>query len=133
MPIPNTSQLSIKMNDLPLYQEGRVNIDEDLLGQISQKKTLIVANQVKRAKEVYEELRSRLSLSDEQIVLLHSRFKREDRDRHEKTAISLIPHKEDSHIVVPDGAGIVVSTQGLEAGIDFSAELLLTELAPADS
>ncbi|HOP60130.1 MAG TPA: CRISPR-associated helicase Cas3' [Candidatus Saccharicenans sp.] len=133
MPIPNTSQLSIKMNDLPLYQEGRVNIDEDLLGQISQKKTLIVANQVKRAKKVYEELQSRLSLSDEQIVLLHSRFKREDRDRHEKTAVSLIPHKEDSHIVVPDGAGIVVSTQVLEAGIDFSAELLLTELAPADS
>ena len=132
-PIPNTSQLSIKMNNLSLYEKGRVNIDDDLLIKINQKKTLIVANQVKRAKKIYDELRSRLSLNDEQIVLLHSRFKKEDRDRHEKTAISLIPHKEHGQMVLPDNVGIVVSTQVLEAGIDFSAELLLTELAPADA
>jgi len=74
-----------------------------------------------------------LELEEEQIVLLHSRFTKTDRKNHEDKALSLIPHKEDGRVVIPEGVGIVISTQVLEAGIDFSAELLLTELAPADS
>jgi CRISPR-associated endonuclease/helicase Cas3 len=131
--ISNTGELKISLESNPLYSNNNVYISEELFEKIKSKKTLIVVNQVKRAQKVYEEVKSRLGLNCEQIVLLHSRFTKADRKKHEERAISLIPHKEDGKIIIPEKTGIVVSTQVLEAGIDFSAELLLTELSPADS
>ncbi len=72
---------------------------------------------IKRAQKIYEIVKDRLELDDEQIVLLHSRFTKADRKSHEEKAIALIPHKEDRKVVIPEGAGIAVSTQVLEAGL----------------
>lgn len=131
--VPAKPNLKIAFEDKPLYSNDDVNMSDELLNKISKHKTLIVVNQVKRAQKIYEGIKLQLGLNDNQIVLLHSRFTRGDRKTHEEKALSLIPHKEEGKIVIPKGVGVVISTQVLEAGIDFSAELLLTELAPADS
>lgn len=83
--------------------------------------TLVVVNRVSRAQEIYEALQERkLQLHADQIALIHSRFRPRDRDRH-------------TAILLGGGDRIVVATQAVEAGVDVSSRLLVTELAPWSS
>jgi CRISPR-associated endonuclease/helicase Cas3 len=89
--------------------------------------TLVVVNRVSRAREVYEALTTtgkkgrQTPLYDSQrVALIHSRFRRVDRDRHTRLLFS-------------KGDRIVIATQAVEAGVDVSARLLITELAPWSS
>ena len=84
-------------------------------------KTLAVFNTVKRAVDVFKRLQ-RLAERAERThlprpVLIHSRFRSEDRERHLQNFI-------ESRDI------IAVTTQVVEAGVDVSATTLLTELAP---
>lgn len=107
----NSASISIRNEPLYTKDEG-VNLDDELLEKIRRKKSLIVLNQVKRAQKVYESIKKRLDLGEEDkpsddIVLLHSRFTREDRKRHEATAEKIMNSKEKN-------PRVVISTQVLE-------------------
>jgi len=77
---------------------------------------LIVSNTVKRAVECYNLLKKHFS---DKVLLLHGKLANSDRETREKR---LFGEKL-----------VVVSTQVIEAGFDFDANLMITELAPLDS
>jgi len=89
--------------------------------------TLIVINTVKRAQAIYRLLdKMRTAKKDglkADLVLLHSRFRQFDRDRH-LAALLATPSEQGT---------IAVCTQVIEAGVDISAKTLITELAPWSS
>lgn len=84
--------------------------------------TLVIVNRVARAQSLHEVLKKSLSESGRSIpalVLIHSRFRRVDRDREMKRMVS-----GDTRDI------IVIATQAVEAGVDISAAVMFTELAP---
>lgn len=83
-------------------------------------RTLVVLNTVERAVQVYETI---LRRRPEGTVLLHSRFRTGDRVHRLAEAVAEPP---------PEGL-VVISTQVLEAGVDITSRLLVTETAPWSS
>ena len=99
--------------------------------------TIVVMNTVKRACELFDQMNKSavpakatgkktvpvaapVVFASPKLVLLHSRFRPDDRELAMKAATD-----------PPIGDGtIVISTQVIEAGVDMSATTLFTELAP---
>jgi len=93
-------------------------------------RTLVVCNVVDRARALFEALRDHPDRCDAQVLLLHSRFLPEDRQRIEGEIRKLFSKGEDSD---SSGSWIVVATQVVEVGLDITCETLHTELAPANA
>ncbi len=89
--------------------------------------TLAIVNRVDRAQDLRQALEKRLSgrLPAPTLALVHSRFRPADRARE----MARVLGDNDAH---PHGR-IVVATQAVEAGVDISAAVLFTELAPWSS
>lgn len=95
-------------------------------------KVLIVTNRVKKAQEWYDDMKE--SFPNTPILLLHSRFKRGDRNMKEKELLGLDDFGNDLGVYnTSNEACIVVSTQVVEVSIDISFDLMITETAPFDS
>jgi CRISPR-associated endonuclease/helicase Cas3 len=99
--------------------------------------TLAILNTVERAQGLFAELEDRFAppqaggrkkaVTPEPSVppgpeplLIHSRFRAEDRRAHERRM----------HSPPPAEGRILIATQAIEAGVDLSARVLFTELAP---
>ena len=117
---------STKKTDIADYVGGLADaiVDAHQDGRL----TLAIVNRVDRAQALREALEKRLSRQmpgTPTLALVHSRFRAADRAREmEKTrgAAEANPH-----------GRIVVATQAVEAGLDISAAVLFTELAPWSS
>jgi len=91
--------------------------------------TMAVVNRVVRAQAVFLALQKQLEKqgNDAKPFLIHSRFRKCDRDEQQEEAL-------DEVTIASDGPGrIVITTQAIEAGVDISASTLFTELAPWSS
>ncbi len=80
---------------------------------------LIIVNTVERAQKLYLALRKG-GIAEEDITLVHSRFRPADR----LSQMERLRARKD---------GIVIATQAIEAGVDLSSAILITELAPWSS
>lgn len=88
-------------------------------GHSKQGLTLVILNTVERAVDLYATLHERKNLAGIDLRLIHSRFRPMERD----TWKPLFSNGEQRR-------RIIISTQVVEAGVDVSAEVLFTELAP---
>lgn len=88
------------------------------------KKVLVVVNTVKRAIELFEELRSDW---DHDILLAHSRFYDDHRQEKERRIDGLFGKQ-----ATADRC-LMIATQVVEVGLDISCDFLLTEIAPIDT
>jgi len=87
--------------------------------------SLVICNTVDMACAVF-----RVLSSIDHKVLLTSRFRHEDRARHEQRLIDFDARRKAGALPEHDPGLICVSTQVIEAGVDISAHRLFTELAP---
>ncbi len=112
--------VQLQLEERPLLGSGGLN-DVALTALREAQRTLIVTNRVRDAQTIYEALCG-LGFAP---TLVHSRFTVADRKRKEEEIEEKLGRN--------GQGGIVVSTQVCEAGLNISCDLLLTDLAPADS
>jgi CRISPR-associated endonuclease/helicase Cas3 len=97
--------------------------------------SLVVCNTVARAQAMYQELRQAISSMSgvpmPQLMLLHSRFTPEDRRAKSEQLEAWLGKETWSGGENPNV--IVVATQVVEVGLNISAAVLHTELAPANA
>lgn len=115
-----------KIND---WEAGEDVIDNSINDD---QKVLIVCNRVQHAQERYKILSDRYP--EIPILLLHSRFKRSDRNHKEQLLLGLdqdgVPN---GNFNTSRGASIVISTQIVEVSLDISFDVMITEAAPLDA
>jgi hypothetical protein len=124
-PVPAPFKLAAAAVDGYAHQVTELAVQNHKQGTL----TLVVVNRVKRAQKIYEALTKAEKKGRQitpplydpsRVALVHSRFRRADRQRHEA-------------LLFGEGDRIVVATQAVEAGVDVSARLLIAELAPWSS
>ncbi len=109
-----------------------------IMGQ-HQDSSLVICNTVDRAQHVYQRLldtRNRHGRPDVRIMLLHSRFAADDRERQSRLLereLGKEAWEARADGKLPPTNVIVVATQVVEVGLNISATLLHTESAPANS
>jgi CRISPR-associated endonuclease/helicase Cas3 len=96
-------------------------VDKHLAGRLS----LVICNTVDMAQQVFRALPSVAHK-----VILTSRFRRDDRARHEQRLLEFDAERKAGRLSQEHPGLICVSTQVIEAGVDISAHRLWTELAP---
>ncbi|MEJ5376853.1 MAG: CRISPR-associated helicase Cas3' [bacterium] len=90
-------------------------------------RSIAICNTVERAQALYEELSARVG-SEIKVILLHSRFLRDDRRRKEDEVRRLFGKDREQ-----EGSVILIATQVIEVGLDITCEAMHTEVAPASA
>lgn len=115
-----------KINDF----EAAKNIIEQAVQD--EKKMLVVMNTVQHAQGIYEYLQE--VYPEIPSLLLHSKFKRGDRNQKEKQLLGLDGNGQSTNeFDTSDKACIVVSTQIVEVSLDISFDVMITATAPLDA
>lgn len=94
------------------------------------RRVLVVVNTVRRAIELAQAVEP--VLGRERLCVLHSRFYREHR-QHQEDRVRTLFGRQPVEQTQSTGGGVTIATQVVEVGLDISADLMLTELAPANS
>lgn len=110
-------------------------IPDEYINEIIQKaqkgeRVLVILNTIKQAENVYERIKKKANIEKENIILFHSRFTFNEKQKIKNKIEKLFKNPKDDS----DNEGkILVSTQVVEASIDIDADVLYTEICPLDA
>lgn len=136
----NVLETSLSEEELDLFDRHRTHklldfqASKVIIDNVIQRneKVLVVLNQVKESQLVYDTLKEKYPSIP--ILLLHSRFRRGDRNEKEKQLIGLDENGNPTdEFNTSNRACIVVSTQIVEVSLDISFDVMITETAPLDA
>lgn len=94
-----------------------------IIEKYDKNKILVICNTVKKAQELYEEIKEKRPDLKQELKLFHSSFIRKDR-REKEQAILNLGNKDNT-----EGYGIWICTQVVEASLDIDFDILITELS----
>lgn len=104
---------------LPLKETNKLDKIKDILGKNEFKRALVIFNTVEDAVNFYKKIKN--EVINREIVLLHSRFTNEDKKNKIDKLEELMNNRKEF---------IVVGTQAIEAGVNISSDLIITEATP---
>lgn len=102
---------------------------EDVLNKHLGKRTLVVVNTVGRAQRLYEEVTRLIEQqqgNQPEVRMLHARLFAEDRSEREAWAREAFKRNSTNN-------AILIATQVVEAGMDISADVMMTDLCPMNA
>jgi len=112
------------------YHVHNAPISADAVLASHQTRSIAICNQVKRAQDLYQTLSQRAQGTEIEVVLLHSRFTKEDRQKKE----AFIQREFGKDLSKRQQKSVIlVATQVVEVGLDITSEHLHTEIAPANA
>lgn len=117
------TQKSLQLKEIPAGENRARRMAKIIAKEHGGGVTLGVCNTVKTAVELHDALKREFQNSKVEIRLIHSRFRGSERRAWAKEFL-----KRES--CGGDANRVIVTTQVIEAGVDISANLLVTELAP---
>jgi len=126
-----------EMNKMPGQRDKKRKIDfipkpleaAFILKQHEKGRTIVICNTVERSQKIFRDILNRKAseCEDCHVILLHSRYFKKDRQKKERDLSRWFgPEALQSNV-------ILIATQVIEAGIDISAEVLHTEVCPANA
>jgi len=113
--------------DLERYSKSLSELILDCHTSSAQTITLMIVNTVDRAQSIYNALleKKKIEGSGPDVRLIHSRFR-----PFERSGLNRLLSEAPSDSGFPEAGRIIVSTQVVEAGVDISSCVMITELSP---
>ncbi len=96
-------------------------------------KILVIANTVKKAQEIFEEIIKSSIVNNNEVFLLHSKFTKKDRSAKEEAIRSFGKTYENDNKTIEIKNGIWISTSLVEASLDIDFDYIFTELQDLNS
>ncbi|ASJ10960.1 CRISPR-associated helicase Cas3 [Thermococcus sp. P6] len=87
-----------------------------------EKRNAVIVNTVDRAIKLYEDAKNDIGLGREKVLLIHGRMT----PGHKRSVIERLRE-------LKNGEFLLIGTQAIEAGVDFSADVMVTDAAPINS
>ena len=130
----NVYEVSLSEEKLDEFDRHKIikHDDYDSTGSViddsvnNNQKILIVCNRVDESQKRYQQLRAKYPRIP--ILLIHSRFRRIDRNKYE----NMLQNEYNDRNKMP-GSCIVIATQVVEVSLDISFDIMITDAAPIDS